>query len=399
MTRASRPCKAPTSPQNPSLTLTLTPTPTPTHLPTLTPSLTLSREFAPSRFPLLLSNFKEIPTLPKYNPTVKPPRRLILLSLIFYVALAACWKRSYSETRYLSIPLGPNTPLSFRFGWITGCIVAGIGHGPNEPFLNLHPPIDVAGLGQVDSHFHLLGRFGFVYSPHAKIAFLPFWLALLLASIPLAFHIWRRRTPQSPGHCAICNYDLRATPDRCPNSHEAKCMSRLRRTIFASTTLLSLVLCLAIVALWIRSLTSPVPAIFWGDSVRSIGHHVSVTGGSFCYHTTWGSKPMNLSAGEIAMGTFSSHWDHWGISRTRSSWVRQDRSGRRTAGNFGTDQETCVSMFWPLLVFAAAGIGSTLKFHAARRRTPGICPICNYDLRATPDRCPECGTIPAKANA
>ena len=52
----------------------------------------------------------------------------------------------------------------------------------------------------------------------------------------------------------------------------------------------------------------------------------------------------------------------------------------------------------PLLALAVAPLAWTAvdlrrRVYRHRQRSIGHCPRCGYDLRASPDRCPECGTV------
>ena len=55
--------------------------------------------------------------------------------------------------------------------------------------------------------------------------------------------------------------------------------------------------------------------------------------------------------------------------------------------------------FWTL-VCAVPPLAWVARWRRERRRAgwlrAGCCPRCGYDLRATPERCPECGCVPAE---
>jgi hypothetical protein len=90
-----------------------------------------------------------------------------------------------------------------------------------------------------------------------------------------------------------------------------------------------------------------------------------------------------------------------------ATWLHQRLVFRRFLDPLGGkamlhDSYATVGVFWvavPLSMAVAATAILPLLWIAAcvrrllacRRRRPGLCPTCGYDLQATPDRCPECG--------
>ncbi|HVS72404.1 MAG TPA: hypothetical protein VHQ47_14205 [Phycisphaerae bacterium] len=51
-------------------------------------------------------------------------------------------------------------------------------------------------------------------------------------------------------------------------------------------------------------------------------------------------------------------------------------------------------LFFPLSLFPSLWLLG--KYRGIRRERAGHCAKCNYDMRASPNKCPECGTIPRR---
>ena len=183
----------------------------------------------------------------------------------------------------------------------------------------------------------------------------------------------------------------------------------MKRRLLNVMTLLSLLLCMAAAALWVRSYwvfddvqLTPRRGVTYRAAVRPgliVLSRTVLTGRTTDVFSDDFDRPPGWSAQSRPRAGTGSPFTAEG-SRPIIQWAGFDYLARDVSRpRFGTlaFRRIVVPVWLPFLLTAILPVRRGWSW--ARRRTGHVgdrrCSSCGYDLRATPDRCPECGTAVA----
>ena len=116
---------------------------------------------------------------------------------------------------------------------------------------------------------------------------------------------------------------------------------------------------------------------------------VGVFGGRFSVYNQIYPYGGSIIAITGSPGPRRASFDFAGVYYRHFTWP-----GHYPGGSYWT---LTIPLLYPLLLSAALPL-AWLAARVRRHRKNGICRRCGYDLRVTPERCPECGT-PAATRA
>jgi hypothetical protein len=165
----------------------------------------------------------------------------------------------------------------------------------------------------------------------------------------------------------------------------------MRRKLFTFTAALSLLLCVAACVLWVRSYR----IVDICQKHRAGRYRQIVSSGGLLQlelgptrlpdATTWTSRPGRyINLGPAAKVDWRFH---------------QFMSLSGTTKGVPQRFSQLMAPHWSLaLLFGMLpAVWAVVWLRRRRRFGAGRCSACGYDLRATPERCPECGTVSAGA--
>ena len=191
----------------------------------------------------------------------------------------------------------------------------------------------------------------------------------------------------------------------------------VRRRLFTFSAGLSLLLCAVVCALWVRShCASDVVTL-----TRAQRWSFFSSRGQLCGQRTWEewrAIPANGQPGKVlGFAPMSDRWDVafgdggpvrepywpptyvWRWYVPFAKWEGATVYQKRPGGWRSTTLQSVGVAHWAVAAMTAVLPGwlafRNLRRRCRRARRAGICTTCGYDLRATPDRCPECGSAPA----
>jgi hypothetical protein len=177
-------------------------------------------------------------------------------------------------------------------------------------------------------------------------------------------------------------------------------MSAVKRRLFQLLAALSLALCMAEIGMWTRSYYREDRVLLRtrtdGMWFNSFNGHIMFWHPRQAYDfppTSYSSLQLFLNESPPSRaddGIKSARWRMAGFAFTPSTTVNPRFGGQSC--------KTSTALFVPYWFLVVLSVASALTVSRGtsreRRRTrAGCCLICGYDLRATPQRCPECGLL------
>lgn len=181
-------------------------------------------------------------------------------------------------------------------------------------------------------------------------------------------------------------------------------MKRVRRWMFNGVAGLSVLSCLSVLFLWCYSYhRSRSVGLFWYSRQPCQSAWIEIYSARGISSFRWGEtnyvyeheRPNNRFGRLVLSGLFDGSGQRWpGFPMQYPKGILGDMGFAHYPSWAFLEQWTMP--IWALVV--VTGMPFTIWLYVAsrgrKRREEGCCVSCGYDLRATPERCPECGTVP-----